>query len=214
MKNLLNTAIFLILISTIIYLGINHIISTKKNNDLAAGISRLSKVDQFNQNLINTEYNSRQIEYLLKEKRDKIILEKPDNSTILFDDLINNDSLSLYFYIHENSCAACLEIEFKHIEQISDSLKIPINFICNSRGWRFITLLQKNHNLQNKFYRLYTDDIPFDNQLFISPFYFIVREKKLDFLFTPLKEIPQRTQMYFDFLRFCKEYVNSNRIRL
>lgn len=209
MKNLINTVAFLILILGIIYLGISQIESSKKNRELADGISKMNIVHQFNENLINVEHNSRQVEYMLKEKTNKTILEKPDKSTILLLDLIKNDSLTLYFYIHENSCAACLEIEFNHIKQISDSLKIPIHFICNSRSWRFIKLLQKNYNLQNKFYRVYSEDAPFNTELFISPFYFVVQKKEIEFILTPLKEIPKRTLLYFGFLNFLQGYENS-----
>ncbi|MFA6309804.1 MAG: hypothetical protein WC677_08775 [Clostridia bacterium] len=199
MKNLLNIGIYLILVLTVIFLSISGFKSSKRNKDFATRILELKIVDSYNTNLINTEFNSLRIEHYLKEEN-QIVLEKADKSTILLSDLINDPSC-LYFFIHENSCSACLEIEFNHIKQLSDSLKIPIKFIFNSPDWRFMKLLRQNYNLKNEFYRLPVDNAALKDELQFYPFYFIINKGSLKFIFIPLKEHEKRTLKYFDFVR-------------
>lgn len=199
MKNLLNIGVYLILVLTVIFLSISGFKSSKRNKDFATRILELEIVDSYNAKLINTELNSLSIEHYLSEKN-QIVLEKADKSTILLSNL-TNDPACLYFYIHENSCSACLEIEFNHIKQLSDSLKIPIKFICNSRDRRFMKLLKQNYNLQNEFYRLSADNASLNDKLLFYPFYFIISEGSLNFIFIPLKEQEKRTLKYFDFVR-------------
>ncbi|MCK9640118.1 MAG: hypothetical protein M0R39_09440 [Prolixibacteraceae bacterium] len=199
MKNLLNTGVYLILVLTVIFLSISGFNSNKRNKDFAKKILELEIVDSYNANLIKTELNSLSIEHYLKGEN-HFVLEKADKSTISLSNLIN-DPACLYFYVHENSCSACLEIELNHIKQLSDSLKMPIKFISNSRDWRFMKLLKQSYNLKNEFYRLIADNASLKDELLFYPYYFIINDGSLNFIFIPLKEQEKRTLMYFDFVR-------------
>jgi hypothetical protein len=199
MKNLLNIGVYLILALISIYLIISGFQSSKRNKDYSTRILEIKKVDSYNADLINTEFNSLSIEHYLRAEN-QIFLEKADKSMILLSNLIN-DPVCLYFYMHENSCSACLEIEFNNIKQLSDSLEIPIKIICSSRDWRFMKLLRQNYNIKNEFYRLPTNNASFKDELLLIPFYFMISEGNLNYIFIPLKEQEKRTLKYFDFLR-------------
>lgn len=200
MKNLLNTILYITVIATIIYFGIRDIKSRITNNRIALEISELDIIRDYNHNLINAENNSRQMENFLNKNRMKIVLEKLDKSTILLSDIITNDSSNLCFSISENSCPACLDIEFKHIKHVSDSLKIAINIIFISQDWRFMKLIQKDYNFENKFYRLKNDQ-SFNENLMLFPFYFMIDNAGINFTFIPLKEQNDRTLKYFKFIK-------------
>ena len=175
---------------------------------LADGITQLKTIHDLNQNLINVEQNTWQIEQLFSEFKSKIEFEKYDNSTIQFSELLNDDSIGLFFFFHENSCSACLDTEFSHIKNISDSLKIPIHFVCRSEGWRSIRLIQQSNKFEDEFYRLIINDDYLNEELFYSPFYFLKDKMSAYFIFIPLKENPQRTLNYFKFIR---KYSSSDR---
>ena len=208
MKYILSVGMYMVLVSFLIYLGINYNTVRKRNKQLTDGITKLNLIHELNQNLINVEQNVWQIKQLFSECENEIELEKDDNSTIQFSELLKNDSIGLFFFFHENSCSACLEIEFNHIKNITDSLKMPVRFVCKSEGWRFIRLIQQSNRLENGFYRLAINNENFNDDLFFFPFYLLNDKMSANFIFIPLKENTQRTQKYFKFIR---EYSSFDR---
>lgn len=135
MKRLFENILIIALISIMIYVSIGLVISNQKNKQHIAEILKLQAQQEYRNNLINVEHNSWQIEYFFnkKENINHCVLEKDDKSTTLFSDLIKNESKMLCFFVHENSCPACMEIEFNRIKNISDSFKMPIIIICMSK---------------------------------------------------------------------------------
>lgn len=208
MKYILSLGIYIVIVPVFIYLGINYLTVRKRNKQLTDGVTKLNIIHELNQNLINVEQNVWQINQLFSEYKDEIELEKNDSSTIRFSELLKNDSIGLIFFFHENSCFACLEIEFNHIKDISDSLKMPVHFVCKSEGWRSIKLIQQSNSFEDGFYRLIINNEYFNDELFFFPFYLINDKMNANFVFIPLKENPQRTQNFF---KFIQEYSSFDR---
>lgn len=201
MKTIFINVIFVTLIIITIYLTVFQIISSKENKLLVSEIANLQLEKDYKNNMINLEHNLWQIEYFIKEVLYHSDLEKIDKLTMPFSDLIKNDSESLYFFINEKSCSTCMEIEFNRIKNISDSVKMPISILCISKNWRFINLLKQNYGIENKFYKLNINNESFNEELIQLPFYFMIDEKGIKFIFIPLKEQIGRTVKYFEFIK-------------
>ena len=185
MKNLLNIGVYMILAFTTTFLIISGFQSSKRNKDYATRISELKIVDNYYSELISAELNSLMLEKYLKAEN-QIFFEKADKSTILLS-ILKKDPPCLYFFMNEYSCSACLDIEFHHLKQFSDSLKMPTKIICISQDWRFMKLLRQNYNIKNEIYRLSINNSSLNDELLFIPFYFMISEGSINFIFIPIK---------------------------
>lgn len=201
LKFLSKSGIYIFLSIITIYLGISYIYLNLENKKLAESISKLEIINIFNNNLLNVEKKSWTLEKLLTENIDQLTFQVNDSTTIIpMTEFMKNQSPSINFVIHENSCHSCIDIELKRILKLTQNSNIEFNIFYYSHDWRPIKFLQRDYEIQFNVYKLGSMGNLINEDIFINPFYFITVQNKGEFIFIPLKENTKRSEDYFNYV--------------